>query len=65
MSTSYYESDPAASRQQYGGVSLWSMGQATHQVKARGSRVPFTEMQPGYRSDNEASSPGSTMSSIA
>ena len=30
MSTAYYKAYPGATRQQYGGVSLWSTGQAAH-----------------------------------
>jgi hypothetical protein len=36
MTTAYYKSYPGATKQQYGGVSLWSTGQAAHRIKDSG-----------------------------
>ena len=36
MTTAYYKTFPGATRQQYGGVSLWSTGQAAHRIKDSG-----------------------------
>jgi hypothetical protein len=36
MTTAYYKSYPGAMKQQYGGVSLWSTGQAAHRIKDSG-----------------------------
>jgi hypothetical protein len=36
MTTAYYKSYPGATKQQYGGVSLWSTSQAAHHIKDSG-----------------------------
>jgi hypothetical protein len=36
MTTAYYKSYPGATKQQYGGVSRWSTGQAAHRIKDSG-----------------------------
>jgi predicted helicase len=36
MMTAYYKSYPGAMKQQYDGVSLWSMGQSAHHIKDSG-----------------------------